>query len=278
MSLVSLFGEVGLLGLVEVLEAARIVLSITFFLYASWADWKSREVSNSVWIVLAPIALALTTVQFALFSPGLFVNYALSFGITSGLAIVLFYLGAFGGADAKALMCLALALPVFPTNLLSGVVYISPLFPLTVFSNAVLLAALTVVYALLRNLLWRLRNGAGLFAGFEKESVGKKLLVLVTGYKVDVAGLEKAGHVFPLEDIVTKESSDERRLMVFPKDETQETIMTRLVSAAKEGKLKDGVWVTPGLPLLIFITAGLIIALALGDIIWLFLKAVLMPV
>lgn len=278
MSLVSLFGEVGLLGLVEVLEAARIVLSITFFLYASWADWKSREVSNSVWIVLAPIALALTTVQFALFSPDLFVNYALSFGITSGLAIVLFYLGAFGGADAKALMCLALALPVFPTNLLSGVVYISPLFPLTVFSNAVLLAALTVVYALLRNLLWRLRNGAGLFAGFEKESVGKKLLVLVTGYKVDVAGLEKAGHVFPLEDIVTKESSDERRLMVFPKDETQETIMTRLVSAAKEGKLKDGVWVTPGLPLLIFITAGLIIALALGDIIWLFLKAVLMPV
>ncbi len=278
MSSVSLFGEVGLLELVEVLEAARIMLSIAFFLYASWADWKSREVSNSVWIVLAPIALALTTVQLALFSPDLFVNYALSFGITSGLAIVLFYLGAFGGADAKALMCLALALPVFPTNLLSGVVFISPLFPLTVFSNSVLLAALTVVYTLLRNLLWRVRNGAGLFAGFEKESVGKKLLVLVTGYKVDVARLEKAGHVFPLEDIVAQESGDERHLMVFPKDETQESIMARLVTAREEGKLKDGVWVTPGLPLLIFITAGLIIALVFGDIIWLFLKAVLMPV
>jgi preflagellin peptidase FlaK len=264
--------------LVQVLEAGRIVLSLAFFIYASWADWKSREVSNSVWIVLAPIAFALTTVQFILFSPELFLNYALSFGITSGLAIILFYLGAFGGADAKALMCLALALPVFPTNLLSGFVFISPLFPLTVFSNAVVLAAFTVVYALLRNALWRVRNGSGMFVGFEKESVWRKLLVLITGYKVDVVVLEKHGHVYPLEDLVAMESGEhERRLMVFPKDETQETIMARLVSAGKEGKLKNGVWVTPGLPLLIFITAGLVIALVFGDIVWAFLRSVLLP-
>lgn len=260
------------------LEAARIVLALSFFAYASWADWKSREVTNSVWIVLAPIAFALTTVQFVLFSPELFVNYALSFGITSGLAVVLFYLGAFGGADAKALMCLALALPVFPTNLLSGSFFISPLFPLTVFSNAVVLAAFTVMYVILRNLLWLARKGSGLFAGFEKESIGRKLLVLVTGYKVDVASLEKSGHMFPLEDIVTTGSGEDgRRLMAFPKDETQEAIVARIVSAAKQGKLKDDVWATPGLPLLIFITAGLIIALVFGDIVWLFLRAVLVP-
>ena len=265
--------------LVEILEATRIILSLAFFAYASWADWKSREVSNSVWIVLAPIAFALTTVQFVLFSPELFVNYALSFGITSGLAVVLFYLGAFGGADAKALMCLALALPVFPTNLLSGSVFISPLFPLTVFSNAVVLAAFTVVYALLRNALWRARRRSKLFVGFENESVWKRVLVLVTGYKIDVASLEKSGHMFPLEDIVTRESGeDDRRLMVFPKDEKQEAIVARIVSAAKEGKLKDGVWVTPGLPLLIFITAGLMVALVFGDVVWLFLRAVLLPI
>ena len=51
------------------LEAARIVLALSFFAYASWADWKSREVSNRVWIVLGPIAFALTMVQFVLFSP-----------------------------------------------------------------------------------------------------------------------------------------------------------------------------------------------------------------
>lgn len=261
--------------LIEVLEVTRIALSSAFFVYASWADWKSREVSNRVWIVLAPIAFALTTVQFILFSPALFLYYALSFGITSGLAIILFYLGAFGGADAKALMCLALALPVFPANLLSGFVFISPLFPLTVFSNAVVLAAFTVVYALVRNALWRVRKGSGLFVGFEKESVWRKLLVLVTGYKVDVAVFSKGGHVYPLEDIVAKESGDERRLMVFPKDETQEAIISRLVSAGKEGKLDNGVWVTPGLPLLIFITAGLVIALVFGDIVWAFLRILL---
>jgi preflagellin peptidase FlaK len=100
----------------------------------------------------------------------------------------------------------------------------------------------------------------------------------VTGYKIDVASLEKSGHMFPLEDIVTKESGeDDRRLMIFPKDEKQEAIVARIVSAAKKGKLKDGVWATPGLPLLIFITAGLIIALVLGDIVWLFLRALLVP-
>lgn len=264
--------------LVQVLEAARIILSLSFFTYASWADWKSREVSNSVWLVLAPIAFTLTTAQFVLFSPEFFVNYALSFGITSGLAIVLFYAGAFGGADAKALMCLALALPVFPMNLLSGAVLISPLFPLTVFSNAVVLAAFTVVYALVRNSLWKIRKDSRLFAGLENESAWRKLLVLVTGYKVDVAKLEKSAHVYPLEDIVTKESGeDERRLMVFPKDETQETIMARIVSAGRDGKIKDGVWVTPGLPLLIFITAGLVIALVFGDVVWLLLRFVIVP-
>jgi preflagellin peptidase FlaK len=60
--------------------------------------------------------------------------------------------------------------------------------------------------------------------------------------------------------------------MAFPKDETREAIVARIVSASKEGKIQDGVWATPGLPLLIFITAGLIIALFVGDFIWIFLR------
>jgi preflagellin peptidase FlaK len=101
-------------------------------------------------------------------------------------------------------------------------------------------------------------------------------LVLVTGYKVDVATLEKKMHVYPLEDISAKETGvEERRLLVLPKDETQETIVGRIVAAGREGKIQDGVWVTPGLPLLIFITAGLVVALLYGDIIWILLRLLL---
>jgi len=262
----------------EILDGARIVLSLTIMTYASWSDWKKREVSNRVWMVFAPLAFALTTVQYVFLHQELLPVYALSFAVTFGIATVLFYVGAFGGADAKALMCLALALPYYPIDLLSHVPFFSPILPLTVFSNAVLLAALTVVYALLRNLFWGLRKGGKLFEGFENESLWRKLIVLVTGYKVELATLEKNAHVFPIEDITAKETGvDERRLLLFPKDETQEAILARLRSAGQEGKIKDGVWVTPGLPLLIFITAGLVIALLFGDIVWLLLRFILLP-
>jgi len=216
------------------------------------------------------LAFALTTLQFIMFAPELLYIYALSFIITSALSVALFYAGAFGGADAKALICLSLALPSYPTYLLKPPQNIvSPVFPIIVFTNAVLLAALTAVYAVLRNLAWKSRNEKGFFEGMEKESVGRKILTLLCGYKVKITELETGEHLYPLEDVyVTETGESRRRLLVFPKDEEREAIVERILKAASEGKLEKEVWITPGLPMLIFITAGLIVALTFGDIIW----------
>lgn len=261
----------------EILDGARVLLSLSFFIYASWSDWKKREVSNKVWAVLAPLALLLTSVQYILFAGDLLL-YVLSFAVTSGLAIVLFYAGAFGGADAKALICLSLALPQYPASLFSAfpistsAALVSPLFPITVFSNSVLLAAFTVVYALLRNLLWKLKTGSKLFEGLEKESFGRKLLALLTGYKVNVAKLERYEYLYPLEDIGVAEGDQaDRKLLVMPKDESREKIVERVLDAVRNGKIRNDVWATPGLPMLIFITAGLVIALVFGDLVWILL-------
>ena len=35
------------------------------------------------------------------------------------------------------------------------------------------------------------------------------------------------------------------------------------------------VWATPGLPMLIFVTLGLIVALLLGDLVWLLVRSIL---
>jgi preflagellin peptidase FlaK len=254
------------------LDAARVILSLSFLLYASWSDWKQREVSNWVWIVFAPLAFSLTIAQFVLFAQGLLLTYLLSFTLTSVMSVALFYAGAFGGADAKALMCIALALPS-PILLVPNVRLFLPIFPFTVFSNGVLLAALTAVYALLRNSVWELRSKRGLFAGLENESVWRKITALITGYKVEAHRLEKSPHSYPLEDIIVKENGEtQRKLLTFPKDETRETIVARILSASREGKIQNGIWVTPGLPLLIFITAGLIIALLVGDLVWIILR------
>jgi len=82
--------------------------------------------------------------------------------------------------------------------------------------------------------------------------------------------------MYPLEDIdVNDEGDRKRKLLVFPKDEEREEIVARILENVKKERLDGEVWATPGLPLLIFITAGLIIALAYGDIVWILLSAFL---
>src|SRR4030065_2270530 len=95
----------------QILAAAKVTLTIAFLLYASWSDYKTREVSNRVWVLYAPMALSLSLAGFLLFDPSKLPFFVLSFGVTAAIAILLFYTGAFGGADSKALMCIALALP-----------------------------------------------------------------------------------------------------------------------------------------------------------------------
>jgi len=257
------------------IEAVKVTLTSLFLIYASWSDYKTREVSNSVWLLFAPPAFALTFIELFFYEPSSMLFYGICFGLTAAFAIILFYSGGFGGADAKALMCLALALPFHPENLftpLSG--EISPIsqsfFPITVFSNSVLLAAATAIYIFLRNVFWHKKTGRKLFEeGHRNESLGRKILVLITGYKIPVNKLKEKWHLYPLED--TEENPEKgfkRKLVLIPKDEDRNAIVERLTRAVEAGKIQDTVWATPGLPMLIFITAGLIIALFFGDIVW----------
>jgi len=208
--------------------------------------------------------------------PEMVYGFVSSLVITFVLSLALFYAGAFGGADAKALMCLSLALPYYPTDLFQSAFMVSPLFPMSVFSNAVLLAAFSAFYVLLRNYRWKLRTGKRLFEGFEKVSLCRKILTAVSGYRIEVVELEKNEFLYPLEDIQVAETGEnERKLIVMPKDEERKEIVERILEASRKGRLQSDVWVTPGLPMLVFITAGLILALVLGDIIWILLGSVL---
>ena len=259
----------------QILDGARVFLCLSFLIYASWSDYKTREVSNKVWIVLGPLGLSLTVFQFLLYSGEPFqflASYFISFAIISVLSLVIFYLGGFGGADAKAFICITLILPVYPNFLLSRPPgFISPLFPLSIFSNSVFLGALSVFYILVRNFIWKIRNNGTIFQGLKKESFGLKILALISGYKIKIFDLEK-GHVFPLEDIqVNNEGKVERKLLAFPNYDDREDIISRI----KENNLAEWVWVTPGLPLLIFITFGLMAALVYGDIVWLLLGQII---
>ena len=269
-----------------ILIAANVTLSLAFLLYASWSDYKTREVTNRVWAIYAPTALVLTLTEILLNEQeplSKLAFFGLSFGVTALFAIILFYSGGFGGADSKALMCIALALPFSTETLLqpifpSGISPLSQiLFPLTIFSNSVLFAAASGIYMLLRNLVQRATTGKKLFEGtLSTESLGKKILVMITGYKVTVAKLKEKWHVYPMEDINENgENPSERKLLIVPKDEGRNEIVERLSNAVSTGKISNRVWATPGLPMLIFVTIGLIVALLLGDLVWLLVSFVL---
>jgi preflagellin peptidase FlaK len=253
---------------------ARTALALIFLFYASWSDNETREVSNTVWVIFAPLAFGLTFAEVYDYQFAQLPLYGICFGFTALFAIVIFYAGGFGGADAKALMCLALVLPFFPEGLFTPLYGVSPiqrtLFPLSIFSNSVLLAALMTLVMLGYNIIWRIRTGRKLFEGqYENGSIGRKILVLITGYRAPVQKLKDKWHVYPLEDVTeNSENTLKRKLVALPKDEGRDDMVKRLDKAITDGKIQDGIWATPGLPFLIFITAGLVLALVVGDIVW----------
>jgi preflagellin peptidase FlaK len=235
-------------------------------------------------MLFAPLALLFSIAELLLYEPSDLLLFGLSFGVTAAFAIILFYSGGFGGADSKALMCIALALPFSPITLFTPVLAggVSPLsqnlFPLTIFSNAVLLAATSGIVMLLINVKWRITTGKKIFEGtLATESIGKKIIVLITGYKVPVAKLKEKWHVYPMEDVEEENGENplKRKLVVVPRDAGRNEIVERLSNAVDAGKIDAYVWATPGLPMLIFLTIGLIIALLFGDIVWLLVSFVL---
>jgi preflagellin peptidase FlaK len=267
----------------SLLISINIIITLAFLLYASWNDYQTREVSNLVWAIYGPVALSITLANILLFDLARLPYFALSFGIATIIAILLFYSGGFGGADSKALICIALALPFSTEVVLTPLLPhgVSPLsqvlFPITIFSNSVLLAATTGIYLLLYNLSWHKRLGRKMFEGtLHNESLGKRLLTMITGYKTTISKLKEKWHIYPMEDIEEGLNSQaKRRLVILPRDEGRDEIVERLSKAVDSGNIGDRVWATPGLPMLIFITVGVVVSIFFGDIVWAVISSLL---
>ncbi|WP_299262738.1 A24 family peptidase [Halorientalis sp.] len=137
--------------------------------WAAWRDIKTRRVPNRTWLPLlgvAVVALALeawqvwtgTTVGYV-DERAYFLRVTISLGFVIPLSYGFWWIGGFGGADAKALITLAVLFPTFPAYLfpdfaLPVVVPTLGVFAMTVLSN-------TVVVGLFYPVALTLRNAAG---------------------------------------------------------------------------------------------------------------------
>src|SRR5437879_11858224 len=259
------------------IDLAALIVSLGVLIVASLSDLKTREVSNRFWIIYAPVAVVLFLARI-LFAPDAAAILLVSAGATIVVAFLLFQFGAMGGADSKALMCIALAIPVAPTFL--SPLWQAPLvfypFPIAILVNSFLLSISMMFVLLGKNLLPRSPASKGLFQGFEKESILRKALVLLTSYKTSCNVLQSSTHMYPAEQVTVADSPPVRQLhLVSSVDEERDKLVAGLQGYEDQGLFSDGVWVTPGLHHLVFITASLIVTVVLGDLLmWLFFRAV----
>jgi len=258
----------------ELLEVLRVFISFLFLAVSSCYDLKTREVPNLVWLFFAPIGLVMTLLQLYLgYLAGENVSsiiWLLSFAVTSGISLALFYISFFGGADAKGLICLSIALPVYPSLARRYAEWVTPFFPLAVLSNAVLGSSLLVLGIVSLNMLRLVQTGGKMFEGLESEPFWSKVLAFTTGFKVDLDKLRKGCYYIPLEYFSRgKDGKIIRHLKISPRLEDEDLEKDENWNDLTRG-LNEKVWATPGLPFLFFITVGFITALLAGDFItWL---------
>jgi len=94
------------------LEVALYAVSFVFLGYASWRDLKTREVSNKVWLFYAPVILLFAVVDLWVFRPYWIMAYVVSAGVVCVVSLGLWSLRVWGGADAKAMLCVGMGFVV----------------------------------------------------------------------------------------------------------------------------------------------------------------------
>ena len=149
------------------------LLVLPVFGWAAWRDIHTRRIANRLWpplVILGGLLLVWETTQVFVFgdpggagAPGgraFLIRVGISLLFVAPLGYAFWWFGAFGAADAKAMIALAILLPTFPSYALGGlelpvVDTTIGVFSLTVLTNAVLLAVIVPIGLGLGNLFRR---------------------------------------------------------------------------------------------------------------------------
>ena len=221
------------------LNHLRIILALGMLGYASFTDLTKREISDYVWIIFGALAAILL-----IFEPMLsdaLINIGISL-IVAPVVLIIWRIGLFGGADAFGIIVLAALVPQI--TLAEGVIT-----PFTILSNTVLISITPLFFNFFRNLIELIKKN-NIFEGFD-EPTGKRIMAMFLGYRA-----KNPKYGFSIEKKVGKHK---KLNLVLHHAEYAEFCST------------PNTWITPGVPYMLFITAGFIIQLLYGDIIFSFL-------
>jgi len=244
------------------IEIIKILFTIPFLLYSCYSDMKTRSVSNRVWkcmlvfgsvFVFYEILIGRIPYLKALFLSGIIVFCSV---------YILFQLGAIGGGDAKGLIVLSILFPLYPIFHLSGVTYpllglpIIGIFTFTVLENALLMTTLVPLVLFCYNL-----------SHFSPEML-KKPFYMFIGYMIDIYSIENKQHLSLLEKFEVGGRGDIKKKFVWTRLDFDVNHKPEIEEHIKKKFIGKEVWVTPGIPFMLSITAGFITAVIFGDLIY----------
>lgn len=173
--------------------------------WAAWRDVETRRVPSITWYPLVALGvvllawdavghLSVSTLADRLF----FVRVGVSLLFVAPLSYAFWYLGGFGGADAKALITFSILLPTFPTYYLPGLALPAEVTTLGVFSMTILTN--TVIFAAGYPLAMAARNVA---------DGDTEVPLLFFGRRIPTADLSTAhGRLFETPDGYTRNGLD----------------------------------------------------------------------
>jgi preflagellin peptidase FlaK len=202
---------------------------------ATASDIKKREISDVIWVIFGALGVGIVLLGTDLSQELPKIGISL---IIAPFVILVWRIGLFGGADAFALIVLAV---LAPSLTLTGNV----VTPFTALTNAVLMSIAPMVINIIRNTIL-LATKKNIFEGFD-ETAKKKIIAMFVGYRA-------ANPKFSFS--IERKVGNQKKLN-FALHHAENAVFCK----------KSDTWVTPGVPYMIFITAGFVVQLVYGDFI-----------
>ncbi len=211
------------------------MLALTMLIVGSIIDIWKREIHDYYWIGFGVVGVLLIFINSDIWSYLLNIGIAL---IIAPFVIFIWRIGLFGGADAFALIALAVIAPM-------ATISENPVTPFTTLSNAAILFIVPFIINIVRNSLSIIRH-ENIFEGFEENRL-KKICAMLIGYRA-----KNPKFCFSIEKT---EKGKKKLNLTIHHAENEEYCTT------------PNTWITPGIPYLLLITGGFIIQILFGDLI-----------
>lgn len=217
----------------------RLIACAVMLVLASLMDLKKREISDKVWISFAGLGLLITAIEFSNNSINL-LQYGLGIAVTAPIAYAIYRVGLFGGADAKALVAIAMLVPFYDMPF-----KIHGFTSFTVLTNATILTFAHIAHNIVRNSI-ELAKGKAVFEGFEEPGM-RKALAFIMGFKATAPN----GYLFAMES-----TYDGKRRFNFHPAGYDDYVSSN----------SNNLWVTPALPFIVYMAFGFLLMIMFGDL------------